>query len=164
MFDPSSFANPTPLAHANTSRDVLQRGGTSQSKPSILQAMTKRVLFSASIRSQCVVRASKVLWNRSQSSYGRRVELFWCTRIDGSRSLKSNPEQRGIKLLGKGTEEESNNPCLEVERYEGCKEEMMGKKCTINGNVLKSFPSISPPSPPLKDYLSNRDPRVLGYR
>ncbi|GFS59179.1 hypothetical protein TNIN_140531 [Trichonephila inaurata madagascariensis] len=41
-----------------------------------------------------------------------------CTRIDGSRSLKSNPEQRGIKLLGKGTEEESNNPCLEVERYE----------------------------------------------
>ncbi|GFW22217.1 putative DD41D transposase [Trichonephila clavipes] len=30
MFDPSSFANPTPLAHADTSRDVLQRGGTSQ--------------------------------------------------------------------------------------------------------------------------------------
>ncbi|GFV32105.1 hypothetical protein TNCV_1673941 [Trichonephila clavipes] len=30
MFDPSSFANPTPLAHANASRDVLPRGGTSQ--------------------------------------------------------------------------------------------------------------------------------------
>ncbi|GFX29285.1 hypothetical protein TNCV_3218191 [Trichonephila clavipes] len=30
MFDPSSFANPTPLAHADTSRDVLTRGGTSQ--------------------------------------------------------------------------------------------------------------------------------------
>ncbi|GFX44827.1 hypothetical protein TNCV_1826891 [Trichonephila clavipes] len=30
MFDPSSFANPTPLAHADTSRDVLPRGGTSQ--------------------------------------------------------------------------------------------------------------------------------------
>ncbi|GFX57266.1 hypothetical protein TNCV_2965451 [Trichonephila clavipes] len=29
MFDPSSFANPTPLAHADTSRDVLPRGGTS---------------------------------------------------------------------------------------------------------------------------------------
>ncbi|GFX91468.1 uncharacterized protein TNCV_3545511 [Trichonephila clavipes] len=27
MFDPSSFANPTPLAHADTSRDVLPRGG-----------------------------------------------------------------------------------------------------------------------------------------
>ncbi|GFX77106.1 transposable element Tcb1 transposase [Trichonephila clavipes] len=26
MFDPSSFANPTPLAHADTSRDVLPRG------------------------------------------------------------------------------------------------------------------------------------------
>ncbi|GFV83768.1 hypothetical protein TNCV_2555551 [Trichonephila clavipes] len=26
----SSFANPTPLAHADTSRDVLPRGGTSQ--------------------------------------------------------------------------------------------------------------------------------------
>ncbi|GFW51363.1 uncharacterized protein TNCV_3254921 [Trichonephila clavipes] len=30
MFDLSSFANPTPLAHADTSRDVLPRGGTSQ--------------------------------------------------------------------------------------------------------------------------------------
>ncbi|GFV87110.1 retrovirus-related Pol polyprotein from transposon 297 [Trichonephila clavipes] len=33
MFDPSSFVNPTPLAHANTSRDVLPRGGTSQWRP-----------------------------------------------------------------------------------------------------------------------------------
>ncbi|GFX49869.1 hypothetical protein TNCV_1031201 [Trichonephila clavipes] len=33
MFDPSSFANPTPLAHADTSRDVLPRGGTSQKAP-----------------------------------------------------------------------------------------------------------------------------------
>ncbi|GFY29517.1 hypothetical protein TNCV_2626871 [Trichonephila clavipes] len=30
MFDASSFADPTPLAHADTSRDVLPRGGTSQ--------------------------------------------------------------------------------------------------------------------------------------
>ncbi|GFY02390.1 uncharacterized protein TNCV_3502711 [Trichonephila clavipes] len=29
MFDPSSFANSTPLAHADTSRDVLPREGTS---------------------------------------------------------------------------------------------------------------------------------------
>ncbi|GFV26819.1 hypothetical protein TNCV_2023671 [Trichonephila clavipes] len=29
MYDPSYFANPTPLAHADTSRDVLPRGGTS---------------------------------------------------------------------------------------------------------------------------------------
>ncbi|GFY11933.1 hypothetical protein TNCV_4974331 [Trichonephila clavipes] len=28
MFHPSSFANPTPLAHTNTSRDVLPKGGT----------------------------------------------------------------------------------------------------------------------------------------
>ncbi|GFW69464.1 hypothetical protein TNCV_488131 [Trichonephila clavipes] len=27
MFDPSSFAIPTPLAHADTSKDVLPRGG-----------------------------------------------------------------------------------------------------------------------------------------
>ncbi|GFS94163.1 transposable element Tcb2 transposase [Trichonephila clavipes] len=33
MFDPSSSANPTPLAHADTSRDVLPRGGTSQWRP-----------------------------------------------------------------------------------------------------------------------------------
>ncbi|GFX70325.1 NT-3 growth factor receptor [Trichonephila clavipes] len=30
MFDPGSFTDPTPLAHADTSRDVLPRGGTSQ--------------------------------------------------------------------------------------------------------------------------------------
>ncbi|GFS55112.1 hypothetical protein TNCV_2441821 [Trichonephila clavipes] len=30
MFDPSSFADPTPLAQADASRDVHPRGGTSQ--------------------------------------------------------------------------------------------------------------------------------------
>ncbi|GFU67922.1 HTH_Tnp_Tc3_2 domain-containing protein [Trichonephila clavipes] len=30
MFDSSSYVNPTPLAHADTSRDVLPRRGTSQ--------------------------------------------------------------------------------------------------------------------------------------
>ncbi|GFV48532.1 hypothetical protein TNCV_5068171 [Trichonephila clavipes] len=30
MLDPSSFANPTPLAHTDTSKDVLPRGGASQ--------------------------------------------------------------------------------------------------------------------------------------
>ncbi|GFY01135.1 uncharacterized protein TNCV_5076021 [Trichonephila clavipes] len=33
MFDPSSFANSTPLAHADALRDVLPRGGTSQWHP-----------------------------------------------------------------------------------------------------------------------------------
>ncbi|GFW19555.1 uncharacterized protein TNCV_1604471 [Trichonephila clavipes] len=33
MFDPSYFADPTPLAHADASRDVLLRGGTSQWRP-----------------------------------------------------------------------------------------------------------------------------------
>ncbi|GFX52797.1 uncharacterized protein TNCV_3719871 [Trichonephila clavipes] len=33
MYDPSSFTNPTPLAHADTSRDVLPRGDTSQWRP-----------------------------------------------------------------------------------------------------------------------------------
>ncbi|GFW19721.1 hypothetical protein TNCV_1606111 [Trichonephila clavipes] len=33
MFDSSSYVNPTPLAHADISRDVLPRGGTSQSCP-----------------------------------------------------------------------------------------------------------------------------------
>ncbi|GFW88989.1 uncharacterized protein TNCV_2684231 [Trichonephila clavipes] len=28
MFDPNSFANPTPLAHADASRDVFPRGAT----------------------------------------------------------------------------------------------------------------------------------------
>ncbi|GFW16972.1 uncharacterized protein TNCV_2761001 [Trichonephila clavipes] len=33
MFDPSSFVDPTPLVHADASRDVLPRGGTSQWHP-----------------------------------------------------------------------------------------------------------------------------------
>ncbi|GFX45966.1 uncharacterized protein TNCV_2163411 [Trichonephila clavipes] len=33
MFDSSSYVNPTPLAHADTSRDVLPRGRTSQLRP-----------------------------------------------------------------------------------------------------------------------------------
>ncbi|GFT35446.1 uncharacterized protein TNCV_922621 [Trichonephila clavipes] len=33
MFDSSSYDNPTPLAHADTSRNVLPRGGTSQWRP-----------------------------------------------------------------------------------------------------------------------------------
>ncbi|GFU29953.1 uncharacterized protein TNCV_1687221 [Trichonephila clavipes] len=33
MFDSSSYVNPTPLAHADTSRDVLRKGGTSQWRP-----------------------------------------------------------------------------------------------------------------------------------
>ncbi|GFT25710.1 hypothetical protein TNCV_1517281 [Trichonephila clavipes] len=33
MIDPSPFANPTPLAHADTSRDVLPSEGTSQYLP-----------------------------------------------------------------------------------------------------------------------------------
>ncbi|GFW10403.1 uncharacterized protein TNCV_5097541 [Trichonephila clavipes] len=33
MFDPSSYDNPTPLAHADTSRDIPPRGGTSQCRP-----------------------------------------------------------------------------------------------------------------------------------
>ncbi|GFU77245.1 uncharacterized protein TNCV_4126221 [Trichonephila clavipes] len=33
MFDPSYFANPTPLAHDHASRDALPRGGTSQWHP-----------------------------------------------------------------------------------------------------------------------------------
>ncbi|GFV25891.1 hypothetical protein TNCV_3868581 [Trichonephila clavipes] len=38
MFDLSSFANPTPLAHADTSRDVLPRGGTSHSSSPIISS------------------------------------------------------------------------------------------------------------------------------
>ncbi|GFU22649.1 hypothetical protein TNCV_1305141 [Trichonephila clavipes] len=47
MFDPSSFAKPTPLAHADTSRDVLPRGGTSQrlTNRAIWKALNLRKLY-----------------------------------------------------------------------------------------------------------------------
>ncbi|GFT70246.1 uncharacterized protein TNCV_3456911 [Trichonephila clavipes] len=35
MFDSSSFVNPTPLAHADTSRDVLPKGRASQWHPTL---------------------------------------------------------------------------------------------------------------------------------
>ncbi|GFY12772.1 retrovirus-related Pol polyprotein from transposon 412 [Trichonephila clavipes] len=35
MFDSSSYVDPSPLAHADTSRDVLPRGGTSQAQTSV---------------------------------------------------------------------------------------------------------------------------------
>ncbi|GFV16413.1 hypothetical protein TNCV_1525591 [Trichonephila clavipes] len=40
MFDSSSFVNPTPLAHADTSRDVVPRGGTSQEVSSVTWLLT----------------------------------------------------------------------------------------------------------------------------
>ncbi|GFU92839.1 transposable element Tc3 transposase [Trichonephila clavipes] len=54
MFDPSSFADPTPLANADASRDVLPRGGTSHCYDAnvlkivrnLFQRRIKRILFS----------------------------------------------------------------------------------------------------------------------
>ncbi|GFY12778.1 DUF4817 domain-containing protein [Trichonephila clavipes] len=45
MFDPSPFASPTPLAHADTSRDVLPRGGTSQINGDRYRAMITNVFI-----------------------------------------------------------------------------------------------------------------------
>ncbi|GFV11051.1 hypothetical protein TNCV_2717961 [Trichonephila clavipes] len=42
MFDSSSYDNPTPLAHADASRDVFPRGGTSHT----LQNSVKRMIVS----------------------------------------------------------------------------------------------------------------------
>ncbi|GFU56164.1 hypothetical protein TNCV_712241 [Trichonephila clavipes] len=44
MFDSSSFVNPTPLAHADTSRDVLPRGGTSQTNSPQVTCSPQRVM------------------------------------------------------------------------------------------------------------------------
>ncbi|GFW43554.1 hypothetical protein TNCV_4769061 [Trichonephila clavipes] len=43
MFDPSSFANPTPLAHADTSRDVLPKGSTSQTVQDFILRLYKDI-------------------------------------------------------------------------------------------------------------------------
>ncbi|GFX51001.1 retrovirus-related Pol polyprotein from transposon 17.6 [Trichonephila clavipes] len=45
MFDSSSFVNPTPLAHADTSRDVLPRGGASQGPYPVSQVRRKRYVL-----------------------------------------------------------------------------------------------------------------------
>ncbi|GFV43907.1 hypothetical protein TNCV_1530811 [Trichonephila clavipes] len=45
MFDSSSFANSTPLAHADTSRDVLPRGGTSHYQESEISDPKRKSAF-----------------------------------------------------------------------------------------------------------------------
>ncbi|GFV37673.1 hypothetical protein TNCV_2707881 [Trichonephila clavipes] len=55
MFDPSSFANPTPLAHADTSRDVLPRGGTSQTfLINRINRIQRKAQAHASLRLRCL--------------------------------------------------------------------------------------------------------------
>ncbi|GFV21634.1 general transcription factor II-I repeat domain-containing protein 2A [Trichonephila clavipes] len=106
MFDPSSYANPTPLAHADTSRDVLPRGGTSQNEPTRLKmgsavgdiariqiciATRGRKHFRSSLggivlkpaRNQtcittviCAIIASRGLWNVLQRPSGQIYSCF----------------------------------------------------------------------------------------
>ncbi|GFU53151.1 hypothetical protein TNCV_3023731 [Trichonephila clavipes] len=45
MFDPSPFVNPTPRAHADTSRDVLPREGTSQPNFITLGLVVRKLEF-----------------------------------------------------------------------------------------------------------------------
>ncbi|GFW67258.1 uncharacterized protein TNCV_2698681 [Trichonephila clavipes] len=49
MFDSSSYDNPTPLAHADTLRDVLPRGGTSQWRPTRSSHGTFHQLFGSTL-------------------------------------------------------------------------------------------------------------------
>ncbi|GFV99771.1 hypothetical protein TNCV_5081311 [Trichonephila clavipes] len=62
MYDPSSFVNPTPLAHADTSRDVLPRGGTSQAcctnQRSQTAQITTQLNDGASQQTDCATLAS----------------------------------------------------------------------------------------------------------
>ncbi|GFX94259.1 retrovirus-related Pol polyprotein from transposon 412 [Trichonephila clavipes] len=57
MIPSSSFVNPTPLAHADTSRDVLPRGGTSQSavfKNTNKQESHSMTLFLEDFSQECI--------------------------------------------------------------------------------------------------------------
>ncbi|GFY16384.1 hypothetical protein TNCV_2350271 [Trichonephila clavipes] len=56
MFDPSSFANPTPLAHADTSRDVLPRGGVI-----LILVLCRGAMHAKSLRAQTSSRGSATL-------------------------------------------------------------------------------------------------------
>ncbi|GFU75002.1 hypothetical protein TNCV_3752531 [Trichonephila clavipes] len=62
MFDPSPSANPTPLTHADTSRDVLPRGGTShagiillKNKARVLQSNGRKTVLRMPSTYQCAV-------------------------------------------------------------------------------------------------------------
>ncbi|GFW88473.1 RNase H domain-containing protein [Trichonephila clavipes] len=54
MFDPSSFVNLTPLAHADTLRDVLPRRGTSQISLSPINALKRRSSLSGIVPSPLI--------------------------------------------------------------------------------------------------------------
>ncbi|GFW10179.1 hypothetical protein TNCV_1848961 [Trichonephila clavipes] len=72
MFDPSPFANPTPLAHADTSRDVLPRGGTSQTDfwvPWMMQVSQERAHFQRYSNSKSITKPNRLEIN-SANVYG----------------------------------------------------------------------------------------------
>ncbi|GFV34841.1 transposable element Tc1 transposase [Trichonephila clavipes] len=73
MFDPSSFADPTPLAHADTSRTVLPRGGTSQC------CITDRSLFNGVIN-------DKPGHTNGETSYFQMCESRFCLQHQEGRT------------------------------------------------------------------------------
>ncbi|GFY30459.1 transposable element Tcb1 transposase [Trichonephila clavipes] len=75
MFDSSSYVNPTPLAHADTSRDVLPRGGTSQTHHPLSAALTlQQCLFGVTEERyhQLIDRSGLTPTSRLQRSVGQR--------------------------------------------------------------------------------------------
>ncbi|GFX54151.1 uncharacterized protein TNCV_2337871 [Trichonephila clavipes] len=88
MFDPSSFVNPTPLTHADASRDVLSRGGTSQWRP------TKFNLYDQEMRN---VRGFNV-WPEGYFSGSKNVTEF-LEGIDNQIKLLKKPSDLSCAYL-----------------------------------------------------------------
>ncbi|GFY25482.1 uncharacterized protein TNCV_2486021 [Trichonephila clavipes] len=91
MHDPSSFANPTPLAHADASRDVLPRGGTSQDATHHIRLLINPIAFVADMKMAFLMIKideserdfTRFFWeeNPGIDLENKRLEIFWMTRI-----------------------------------------------------------------------------------
>ncbi|GFX27569.1 hypothetical protein TNCV_4996241 [Trichonephila clavipes] len=93
MFDPSSFANPTPLAHADTSRDVLPRGGTSQWRPTwaVPTVKKRRRIIVLSVSHDSVTTARLKTYNVNRAIGVQRA------RDQKSRDRQGRPKSKRLK-------------------------------------------------------------------
>ncbi|GFX50911.1 ATP-dependent DNA helicase [Trichonephila clavipes] len=133
MFDPSSFANPAPVGHADASRDVLPRGGrftTSQTKEAAVvivgQEFEKRDIV-LSCRSGTLMRINEthraydalqypLMFFRGEDGYQINIpKRHETTKIPLSKTVSASEfySYRIMERYGEGTEDQD-----EVTRYD----------------------------------------------
>ncbi|GFW10889.1 hypothetical protein TNCV_4458641 [Trichonephila clavipes] len=110
MYDPSSFANPTPLAHADTSRDVLPRVGSSATlEEAVSPEIRVRTLFLFLTSSPQNPGAELFALSSIISLIGpeagtvlHHLKLYAFTELFNARTFLTHPTIRNFTTSGQG--------------------------------------------------------------